>query len=63
MKGEYFLKFSKSNGNYQDFFFRCDSVIHCTDGSDEDNCKEMACLTHFQCSDGSCLARNLVCGK
>lgn len=40
---------------------RCDSIAHCSDGSDEADCEALGCPGHFQCADKSCLARPLVC--
>uniref|UniRef100_A0A182UJ58 Scavenger receptor class A n=1 Tax=Anopheles melas TaxID=34690 RepID=A0A182UJ58_9DIPT len=40
---------------------RCDSVSHCSDNSDEQDCERLGCPGHFQCQDGVCLARQHVC--
>lgn len=40
---------------------RCDSVLDCTDGSDEINCMEEGCPNNFQCASKQCLKRHLVC--
>ncbi|XP_057671957.1 uncharacterized protein LOC130903730 isoform X2 [Diorhabda carinulata] len=40
---------------------RCDSVLDCTDGSDELNCIEEGCPNNFQCASKECLKRHLVC--
>uniref|UniRef100_A0A6P7GRS2 Low-density lipoprotein receptor-related protein 1B-like n=1 Tax=Diabrotica virgifera virgifera TaxID=50390 RepID=A0A6P7GRS2_DIAVI len=40
---------------------RCDSVLDCTDGSDEIDCMEEGCPNNYQCASKQCLKRHLVC--
>lgn len=40
---------------------KCDSVNDCSDGSDENGCRELGCPGNFQCEDGLCLQRHAVC--
>ena len=54
--------FQCRNGQCVSWYFVCDQIRNCEDGSDEDECQPFNCPPEaFQCDNGACLARGKLC--